>query len=237
MESQAKLMESQAKLIQKIWRGYIYRRNNIPNSLKNIGNYLNKITITCASDNSDGRINSCFDEDSCIKELKKKYKERIRIPTKRNWYDVLINDYKRGWLPCNIKSTLSNTSDNTGNLAMCVYSYTNHPMDVLKQYNNGKMSIILHNKIKNKQYNISSRDYYFIVINKSTNEVIINSCKGLTKLTPNINNLPFQVCWSKNKKYIYKPIRLVVNNFVSTIQHPSPSWKETFLSDMRKLNI
>jgi hypothetical protein len=226
-----------ATQIQKVWKSYIHKKKNIPNSLQSIGIFLNNIEIKCSSNNSDGRINSCFDEDTCVKLLKKEYTNRIRIPTKRNWYDILVKDYQRGWIPCNIKSTLTTTSDNTGNLAMCVYAYTNHDMNILKQYNNGKMSIILHNKIKNKQYNISLRDYYFIVINKSTNVVIINSCKGLTKLTPNVNNLPFQVCWSKNIKYIYKPIHLVVNNFVNTIQHPSPSWKETFLSKMRKLNI
>jgi len=118
---------------------------------------------------------------------------------------------------------------------MCVYSYTNYEMDVKNQYNNGKMSIILFNRIKNKQYNRTLRDYYFIVINKKTNNVIINSCKCLTKLTPNINNLPFQVCWDKNNKYIYYPIDTVINKFTNVIQRPS--WKETFLNNMRKLEI
>lgn len=162
---------------------------------------------------------------------------KIRIPTKRNWYDILIKDYIKGWIPCNIKSTTTKSSDNTGNLAMCVYSYTNYDMDVLKQYNNGKMSIILYNKIKNKQYNYSNRDYYFIVINKTSTDIIINSCKGLKKLTPNINNLPFQINWTKNKIYTYQPIHIVVNEFIKTIQYPSPSWKEVFLSKMRTLNI
>lgn len=167
--------------------------------------------------------------------IKKKFKKRIRIPTKRNWYDVLIKDFRLGWIPCNIKSTSTKTSDNTGNLAMCVYSYTDHPMDVMKQYTNGKMSIILYNKIKNKKYNKSSRDYYFIVINKNNNNVIINGCKCLNKLTPNINNLPFQICWSKNKKYIHKPIRFVISTFVDALQRPSPSWREKFMTNMRTL--
>ena len=231
------MYHNSATQIQKVWKGYIHRKKNIPNSLQLLGVFLNNTEIKCSSNNLDGRINSCSDEDTCAKLLKKEYKDRIRIPTKRYWYDILVKDYQRGWIPCNIKSTLTTTSDNTGNLAMCVYAYTNHNMDILKQYNNGKMWIILLNKIKNKQYNYSLRDYYFIVINKSTNGVIINGCKGLTKLTSNVNNLPFQVCWSKNIKYMYKPIHIVVNNFVKTIQHPSPSWKEMFLSKMRKLNI
>lgn len=29
-----------------------------------------------------------------------------------------------GWIPVNIKTTTTLTNDNTGNLAMCVYAYT-----------------------------------------------------------------------------------------------------------------
>jgi len=66
-------------------------------------------------------------------------------------------------------------------------------------YENGKMSNILYNKLKNKEYNKNNKkDYYFIILNKTnTDDIIINSIKGLTILTPNINNLPFQVCWNK----------------------------------------
>ncbi len=61
------------------------------------------------------------------------------------------------------------------------------------------MSNILYNKLKNKEYNKNNKkDYYFIILNKTnTDDIIINSIKGLTILTPNINNLPFQVCWNK----------------------------------------
>jgi hypothetical protein len=226
-----------AILIQKTWRGYIFRRKTIPNSLLAIQKYLDNIEIKCSTDTDDGRLNSCFDEITCIDLLKRQFKGRIRKPEKRKWYDVLVKDHRHNWLPCNIKSTTMKSSDNTGNLAMCVYSYTNHSMSVFNQYNNGKMSAVLFNSISNKQYNLTARDYYFIVINKDTNKVIINSCKGLTTLTPNSNNLPFQVCWNKNKKYKYYPITEVVAKFIRTINAPRPSWKESFLSNMRSLNI
>jgi len=45
-------------------------------------------------------------------------------------------------------------------------------------------------KLRNKQYN-----------KNNLNDIIINSVKGLIHLTPNINNLPFQVCWDKNREY------------------------------------
>ena len=73
---------------------------------------------------------------------------------------------------------------------MCVYSYTNENLNI---YENSKMCDILFNKIKNKEYN--KKDYYFIVINKNNSkDIIVNS---LTILSPNINNLPFQICWNK----------------------------------------
>lgn len=228
---------NQIILIQSVWKGYIYRKKNIPNILQTIQIYLNDTEFKCCKKLEDGRINSCFDENTCIKILKQKYKNKIRIPNKRKWYDILIKNYDKGWIPCNIKSTKMNTNDNTGNLAMCVYSYTNYKMDILKQYNNGIMANILHNRIKNKQYNTSHREYYFIVINKNSNEIIVNGLKGLNKLTPNINNLPFQIKWNNNKIYNYKPIQIVVKQFVETIQYSKKSWKETFIHKMRELNI
>lgn len=78
------------------------------------------------------------------------------------WYDILIFDYIYGWLPINIKTTSTFTNDNTGNLSMCVYSYTNEILNFHNKYENGKMSDILFNKIKNKEYNYrNKKDYYY----------------------------------------------------------------------------
>ena len=38
------------------------------------------------------------------------------------WYDILIYDYQYGWLPVNIKTTTTLTSDNTAN-QQCVFIY------------------------------------------------------------------------------------------------------------------
>ncbi len=75
------------------------------------------------------------------------------------WYDILAFDYKYGWIPINIKTTTTLTCDNTGNLAMCVYAYTNELLDIHrnKSYENGKMSEILFEKLRNKQYNINCK--------------------------------------------------------------------------------
>jgi hypothetical protein len=145
------------------------------------------------------------------------------------WYDILIYDYIYGWLPVNIKTTTTLTHDNTGNLSMCVYSYTNEILNFnnIKSYENSKMSNILFNKIKNKEYNkYNKKDYYFIVINKNNSkDIIVNSLKGLTILSPNINNLPFQICWNKNRKFKYENIQIKIKKFIECLQKPKPSWK------------
>ena len=122
---------------------------------------------------------------------------------------------------------------------MCVYAYTDEVLDIHRDisYENGKMSDILFDKLKNKQYNTSNKkDYYFIVLNKTdATDIIVNSVKGLTVLTPNINNLPFQVCWYKNRIFKYEKINEKVSQFINCLQKPRPSWKETFMSNIRTL--
>tara|TARA_B100001123_G_scaffold447774_1_gene606377 strand:+ start:1126 stop:1869 length:744 start_codon:yes stop_codon:yes gene_type:complete len=231
--------EKSAKTIQKNYRGQLIRRKMLPNILCIIQSYLSCIDIKSCTLSDDGRTNSCFDEDNIIDILIKKFPDRIKKPDIRMWYDILVKDYKYGWLPVNIKTTTTQTSDNTGNLAMCVYSYTDEVLDLDKKYQNGSMSKILIKKLSEKKINYKSKkDYYFLVVNKNnTNEVILNSCKGLSQLTPNSNNLPFQVNWSKNKDYNFINIHKSINKLITCLQKPPPSWSETFLQDIRNITI
>jgi len=225
--------------IQKWFRGCILRLKQLPLIMYKMQRYLQSKTFEFSSQNNDGRINSCIDEDGVIKLLFERFGDKIKIPKIRMWYDILAFDYMYGWIPINIKTTTTHTSDNTGNLAMCVYAYTNEILDIHtnKTYENGKMSVVLFNKLKNKQYNHNhKKDYYFIVLNKTvSSEIIVNSVKGLTKLTPNINNLPFQVNWSKNKLFKYENINKKIQQFIDCLQKPKPSWKETFMTNIRIL--
>ena len=223
--------------LQALFRGILYRKNHLPLIMYEIQSFIKKSKFSFSRENEDGRVNSCIDEDSIINLLKIKYEKRIKQPQKRMWYDILILDYRHGWLPVNIKTTTTLTSDNTGNLAMCVYAYTNHQLDTENFYGNGSMSKVLIKKIKNKEYNtIHKKDYYFLVLNKNeSSDVIVNSVKGLSKLTPNINNLPFQIKWNDNRDFKYCDIKNLVNSFVSCLQQPKPSWREEFISEIRNL--
>lgn len=231
--------ESKIVKIQKMVRGYMARLHQMPLIMYEIKNYLKSQSFKFSTQTEDGRINSCIDEDEVIKLLIEKFGDKIKKPKIRMWYDILAFDYMYGWNPINIKTTTTLTSDNTGNLAMCVYAYTDERLDIHrdKSYENGAMSTLLFNKLNNKNYNTNhKKDYYFIVLNKSdASDIIVNSVKGLTVLTPNINNLPFQVNWSKNKKFKYEPITKKIQLFIDCLQKPKPSWKEVFMANIRTL--
>lgn len=225
--------------IQSLVRGWNVRKTRLPQFLYVIQDYLSKNPVKCSNMTTDGRVNSCVDEDIIIDALIKKFKKRVEKAKIRMWYDIKIKDYRLGWLPVNIKTTTLRSADNISNLAPCVYAFTNQSLDLDKEYVNGKMAPIIYEKIKNKQYNKSyKKDYYFLVFNKNnTTEVFINSLLGLKKIVPNINNLPFQVKWSENKEFKFKTIPKQIKTFVKTLQKPQKSWKEKFMENMRSLKI
>jgi hypothetical protein len=227
--------------IQKWFRGSIFRLNQLPLIMYKIKNYLKLQKFQFSTQNEDGRINSCIDEDKVIKLLVEKFGKKIKKPKMRMWYDILAYDYLYGWIPINIKTTTTITSDNIGNLTMCVYAYTNEMLDIHseKSFENGKMSEILFSKLKNKKFNLNNKkDYYFIVLNKTDiSDIIINSIKGLTILTPNINNLPFQVCWKKNRTFKYENINKKVKLFIDCLQKPKSNWKDKFISNIKTLKL
>ena len=224
--------------IQKIYRGYLVRRSSLPLILIQIKSYMKSFELTIANNFTDGRINSSIDENNIIDILVKKFENKIKIPKIRMWYDILVYDKIFNWIPVNIKTTNMNTRDNIGNLTLCVYSYTNFKLDLqnTKTYYNGIMSKILISKLNNKEYNRNyKKDYYFIVINKNDpKNIIINSMKGLNKLYPNSNNLPFQICWEKNKDYKYDNIVSKINLFINCLINTKKNWKEQFLHNFKK---
>ena len=98
---------------------------------------------------------------------------------------------------------------------------------------------MLTNALEKQIYNHKKKkDYYFLVCNKNKkDDIIVNSMKGLTKLSSNSNNLPFQVRWDKNKQFNYQPIKDVIKIFIKTIQKPKLPWNVSLLHKMRKLPL
>lgn len=225
--------------IQKVFKGYIVRSRSLPLILYMIQNYLRTYNFNFSNTFEDGRNNSSIDENNIIKILTDKYKTKIIIPNIRIWYDILVYDKIYGWIPVNIKTTSMKTRDNTGNLAMCVYAYTDFKLDLnyKKTYTNGIMSSILINKLKNKEYNKNyKKDYYFLVLNKkNSKDIIINSILGLNKINNNINNLPFQVCWNINRIYRRENIAKKIDLFINCLSNYKNNWKKNFLDNIKCL--
>lgn len=250
-KSKRKRVETLIIKLQSLVRGYLYRLKILPLILYQIRNYLVKNKIELSKCSNDGRISSCIDENIITEKLKNNayFKDKIKIPKERWWYDVLIRDHYYGWLPVNIKTTTTKTADNTGNLAMCVQAYTDeevllHPPKKPRtkiskpSTNNGSMSKILINKLQNKCLNYKAKkDYYFIVVNKTNGDVIVNSVKGLVELTSNLHNIPFQIRWNKNSVFMYGNIKDKVNMFLRCMQVPQCTWEEKFLRDIRGLPL
>jgi hypothetical protein len=225
--------------IQKVFRSYICRAHRLPTIMYVIQDYLKKQDLKIPKPNKDGRVNSSIAEDYITDILEKQFPNRIKIPEKRKWYDILAYDYRYKWVPINIKISNFKNADNVSNLSSCVLSYTDEILDFNKSYQNGNLTKILINKLESKCYNKNNKkSYYFLVINKNNSkEVICNSLLGLTKLTANINNLPFQINWTHNKKYVYKGILIQIDNFVKCVKSPKPSWQEELIKNIRKITI
>lgn len=226
-------------VIQAWFRGWFYRSRNLPNSLRYTKLLIETAdSFSCFMGHEEGRVNSTIDETNLLNLLCNlpELENRIQNVKLRAWSDMLLWDFRYGWLPINIKTTSAKTCDNTGNLATCVYALTEHELDFTKNYNNGDMSDMLLDAFENKKFNRKlKKDYYFLVIKKADSEVIINSLRGLNKMNSNNLNLPYQVKWCVNKEFIYRPIEESVNMLKETIVRGGEIWIERFLQRIRRL--
>ena len=222
--------------IQALWRGFFCRSRRLPNFLQVVRDELISAQLELNHSTKDGRVNSTLDEDIIIKHLEDVFEKRVWKAPPRYWFDMKIYDYRYGWIPVNVKSTTMQTADNVGNLALLLYSLTNYSMDLTKIYQNGHVAPILTRHIRERILNKKGRDYYFLVVNKSkTEDVVANSLRGLRSLTPNNNNLPFQVKWSINRKLDYHTVEEMAVKVIQTIQNPKKTWTEKFLEEIRDI--
>jgi hypothetical protein len=161
-----------------------------PSILVEVVEYLNSVTISVSGNHEDGRVNSIDDENTIIDILVEKYGDNIEVPKARDWWDVKVFGY-----PLNIKSSkFGSAADNFSSKAAILYALTDLPEDKVKVTSWKKFQEAL---AKNSSED-NQRDYYIFALNKTTNEVHLSSLKTLSKITPNGNNLPFQIKWANN---------------------------------------
>jgi hypothetical protein len=167
----------------------------IPKILEDVGSFLNEVDIPVCTRHSDGRLNSAEDETTIIRILQDEYdEENIIEGVVRHWWDVKIFGY-----PVNIKSSAFKTADNFSAKGAVLYSVTNITEEEITKINSFPD---FEGELRKSKGEDNNRDYYCLVLNKTTNEVLMQGLKTLTKLTPNGNNLLFQINWSKNKEII-----------------------------------
>tara|TARA_R100000008_G_C3479887_1_gene113303 strand:- start:13 stop:612 length:600 start_codon:yes stop_codon:yes gene_type:complete len=161
-----------------------------PSELVEVVEYLNSLTIEVSENHEDGRVNSIDDEDTVIDLLIEKYGDNIEKPPARCWWDIKVFGY-----PLNFKSSkFGSAADNFSSKAAILYALTNIPEEEVtcsswKQFQK---------KLQHNSSQQTPRDYYIIVLDKTTNRVYLQSLKSLNKLTSNGNNLPFQIKWKDN---------------------------------------
>lgn len=164
---------------------------NFPQQLTDAVSYLSGI-VTISESHEDGRVNSIADEDTVIDLLVEKYgPENVEKPPARCWWDVKLFGYY-----LNIKSSDFNkgAADNFSSKAAILYALTDLPEDQVNASSWAKFQ----DALKNHSGAENNRDYYIIVVDKGTQKVYLQSLKSLQKITPNGNNLPFQIKWKDN---------------------------------------
>lgn len=197
--------------------------------LQEIANEIKNLTL--ATDHKDGRINSSLSEENVMDKIEeiallKNYKV-IRPEKERHWYDIAL-EIENVFLPINVKITEGGT-DNISSKKGMLYALTGINSDIQKvseQWNPFHTTLF-----DNINPNLRT-DYYFIVVFKSTEEVVATSLFEIDLLTPNGNNLPFQCNWGK----LSKTKRTRNEQFDYIIQTYYNSWRKkeekfTFLQE------
>ena len=145
--------------------------------------------------NDDDRINSLLDEEHNLKNASKVFEDLEIYPPRK------FADFKF-FHPINWKSTTTTTADNCSAKLSILYCFCEVDEKDLTKYQKWEDFWERCDKYKNytaEQFEKIYRPYYFLIQNKTTGKVFVNELSTLTKLTPNGNNLPFQIKWNDNE--------------------------------------
>lgn len=171
--------------------------NNTPTQLIEAVAFLNEAGLTADSTHADGRVNSIRDEENIIASLQARFgSENIIEPKAREWFDVRIFGY-----PVQIKTSSysKGASDNFSSKAAILYALTTLPEDevLVRGWEQFETALLTHS-------GSNGRDYFIISMNKDDGSFHLTSLKRLRKLTPNGNNLPFQIKWKDNSEPVVR---------------------------------
>lgn len=165
---------------------------NSKEELLSLVNFLNDCQIVPSSIHEDGRMNSVNDEKNILKIIENSYPHTFKKVPPRSWMDFYF-----GKNPVQYKSSSfkNKSSDNFSSKQAILYALTNlsvNEIEKVRGWYEFEYALLNYSKEEN------DRDYHIIVMNKDNCEFHLTSLKTLNKLTPNGNNLPFQIKWYDN---------------------------------------
>lgn len=187
----------------------------VPEILYQIQTELMSCNLVLNNPHADGRYNSIVHESQIQEEIRKKWgKDTILFPEdcgcdrkngkNRCWWDFWLMKENQ---PGNFKTTTMKAPDNAANFLAVLWAFSPFAIAIDRMAQSGKDGVELAEFIVNSPMEENNRDYWFMVINKNnTQEIIVNSMKGLSVVRSNASNLPFQINWSLNKVYTPKTI-------------------------------
>ncbi|BBM89590.1 hypothetical protein COTS27_01296 [Spirochaetota bacterium] len=175
-------------------------KNIIPPVLEKVCERLKESKLFLPS-GGDSRIDSAEGGQKIISVLQNIQDENwaITFPnvgkeSHRSWYDVLVDKYY-----CDIKISELKSADNTNASRAIYYFITGIDKNIPQQ------SKPYFKSMKENENEDEDRDYYYIIINKSnTDDIFVVSLKGIEKLRPAGNNLPFQVNWDNCRRQVHR---------------------------------
>ncbi|HCN38341.1 MAG TPA: restriction endonuclease [Bacteroidetes bacterium] len=184
--------------------------------IKEILEYLRKDNLKLSKKHKDGRLNASINEDEVLNSLHKKFE--LNIPKSRAWFDFSFEE-SGIFYPVNIKVTDTTHADNLNCKLGIYYSLTG----ILPDFSNEINWMRYFEKLKTNLSRHKNKDYHFLVINKNnTEDVFHNTLRGLKKIQPNGNNLPFQCKWNENRIYekrsFQNSVNFILTNFGKSIK-------------------
>lgn len=216
----------------------------IPHELCEAVKLLSEKKIALPTHGTDSRQDSATAESHIVHILQNEtlmikdqqlniYSPNVGKRTNRQWYDVKIGDYF-----CDIKVSALSTNDNTNAKNAMYYFLTGKEPENVSQQEGAFFK-----KMRENECPCDERDYYYIVVNKNhTDDVFAVSLRGITKVSPAPNNLPFQcrwdLCreskprtWEQAKEYLLGQWAVSIQRKIDNAKKGMPEYYPEFFSE------
>jgi hypothetical protein len=172
------------------------------------------ISVSFATEATDGRIGSAMKESEYLTTLKAALPAHFtaEIAKDRHWYDIRIND-----IPINLKLTTGGT-DNAFNKVALIYTITGAEPAKRNMNFNEVWSHLKNTKTPKKMVRDRQTEYYYLVVDKRTGQTLFksildihtyksNPCNDMQiNWTNEFNNLDY---YSTDEEYQEKIIELI----------------------------